>query len=377
MFKEFGIVLCKLKMALVFLLLMVIGGGEAVAKRNNSPIRGVWLTNVASDVLHSRDNIRKAVARCQANGINTLFMVTWNKGYTQYPSEVTMQYFGEHIDPKYKGRDPLQEVIEEAEAVGIAVHAWFEYGFAASYHQGEGGKILEKFPHWAARDYEGNLLDKNGFQWLNAFHPEVQDFMIQLVMEVVSNYGVAGVQGDDRLPALPSTGGYDDYTVSVYQKEHRGNTPPSDHLDEEWVQWRADKLSDFWKKLYGKVKHKKPRMTVSSSPSVYPWSKEEYLQDWPKWIKEGYVDLVIPQVYRYEEDAYIATFLENLNWVPEGKKHLFVPGVLLKVGDYLAPKEFLETKVALHRENGVFGEVFFFYEGLPLQEGFFESYGKD
>ena len=35
------------------------------------------------------------------------------------------------------------------------------------------------------------------------------------------------------------------------------------------------------------------------APSIYPWSEEEYLQDWPTWMQKGYVDLVCPQVYRY------------------------------------------------------------------------------
>jgi uncharacterized lipoprotein YddW (UPF0748 family) len=364
-------------MVQLIVLMILLATNDLNAKEMMNPIRGVWLTNVASQVLESRENIREAVARCHANGINTIFMVTWNKGYTLYPSQVTLQYFGESIYPKYKGRDPLQELIEEAGSFGIHVHAWFEYGFAASYHQEDGGKILQKFPHWAARDYEGNLLNKNGFQWMNAFHPEVQDFLIQLVMEVVSNYPVAGIQGDDRLPALPSTGGYDEYTVSMYQKEHKGKNPPSDHLDEAWLQWRADKLSAYWKKLYGKVKHLSARTLVSSSPSVYPWSMREYLQDWPSWVKEGYVDLVIPQVYRYEEGAYVDAFLENLEWMPEEKRHIFFPGVLLKISTYLASRELLESKINLHRENGVLGEVFFFYEGLPLQSDFFEVYGGE
>ena len=38
---------------------------------------------------------------------------------------------------------------------------------------------------------------KNGFDWLNAFDPEVQNFMISLFKEVVTNYEIDGVQGDD------------------------------------------------------------------------------------------------------------------------------------------------------------------------------------
>ena len=39
------------------------------------PVRGVWVTNVASDALRSREQIQKAVLRCKEFGLNHLFVV--------------------------------------------------------------------------------------------------------------------------------------------------------------------------------------------------------------------------------------------------------------------------------------------------------------
>lgn len=50
------------------------------------------------------------------------------------------------------------------------MHAWFEYGFSSSYNA-SGGIIIEKKPHWKAIDSKGNLVVKNGFDWLNGFDP--------------------------------------------------------------------------------------------------------------------------------------------------------------------------------------------------------------
>lgn len=102
---------------------------------------GVWVTSVASTVMDSRDNIRTCVETCSGYGINHIFIVVWNKGYTHYPSAVMKQLTGQEIAPEYAGRDPLQEMIEEAHKKDIQVHAWFEYGFAASYNE-NGGAIL-------------------------------------------------------------------------------------------------------------------------------------------------------------------------------------------------------------------------------------------
>ncbi|MGL1446715.1 family 10 glycosylhydrolase, partial [Vibrio parahaemolyticus] len=49
------------------------------------------------------------------------------------------------------------------------------------------------------RNAKGELLQKNGFFWWNAINPEVQQLLTELVLEVVKNYKVDGVQGDDRL----------------------------------------------------------------------------------------------------------------------------------------------------------------------------------
>lgn len=66
------------------------------------------------------------------------------------------------------------------------------------------------------------------------------------------------------------------------------------------------------------------------SPSVYPWSKYEYLQDWPSWISNRYIDYVIPQIYRYDIKSYESTLKENLKYTESTKK--FYAGVLIGLG---------------------------------------------
>jgi uncharacterized lipoprotein YddW (UPF0748 family) len=131
------------------------------------------------------------------------------------------------------GRDPLQECIEEAHAQGLKVHAWFEYGFAASF-SANGGAIVAAKPNWASRNSSGNLVVKNGFDWLNALHPEVQQFMTDLFIEVATKYNVDGLQGDDRMPAMPTEGGYDPYTVDLYKAENGGASPPANFANASW-----------------------------------------------------------------------------------------------------------------------------------------------
>ena len=342
-------------------------------------VRGVWLTNVASDALYTREGIEQAVELCAELGINSIFVVTWNKGQTLYPSQIMREFTGvamePALDPEQNGRDPLQELIDAAHQRDIKVFAWFEFGFAAS-HGAQGGELVKRKPHWASLDVNGELVTKNGFEWLNALDPEVQAFMTSLVLEVVRNYEIDGVQGDDRLPAMPSEGGYNPAVVAAYRSE-TGIVAPSDSKDPQWIQWRANRLNQYARDLYQAVKAEDPSVIVSFSPSVFPWSREQYLQDWPEWLEQDSVDLLVPQVYRHQLDSYRQTLHDTLAYVPVAQRNGFAPGVLIKVGDTMPSQEMMQGMLAANREAGLLGEVFFFYEGLAnYREVIRASYSK-
>ena len=325
--------------------------------------RGIWLTITDSKVLRSKERIAEAMDFLAETGFNVVFPVVWNKAVTLYPSQIMQQTFGVEIDPMSLGRDPLEEVVLEARRVGLKVIPWFEYGFASSYNL-NGGVLLQKKPEWAACDCNGKLLKKNGFEWLNALDSQVQEFLLSLVLEVVKNYDVDGVQGDDRLPALPSEGGYDRGTVTRYRQEFDRN-PPQNAKDKQWLQWRADILTEFLARLYREVKVVNPNLLVAIAPNIYDWAFQEYLQDSPAWLKQGIVDMIQPQIYRRDFRSYqaIADKLVNQQFTDATLPKL-APGILMKLGSYCISPEYLVQAIEYNRQLGIQGEVFFFYEGL-------------
>ena len=360
--------------AFIILLFFLVSCNDHATTTDAPPVRGVWLTNVVSDAMFSKEHIQEAVNLIHQYGFNTIFVVCWNRGYTLYPSAIMEKHFGVSIDPAHEGRDPLQEVIDAAHAKGIKVIAWFEFGFSSSYEQPDGGHILQQKPHWAAIDSSGNVVSKNKFQWMNAFHPEVQGFMLSLLKEVALKYEVNGIQGDDRLPALPSLAGYDNWTLEKYQSEHQGKQPPDDPFDDSWVEWRAGLLNDFMQQMHKELKAVRPDLTISVSPSIYPWSKEQYLQDWPSWVRNGWVDMVCPQVYRYNLEQYQQE-LEKImtEQVAKEHHHLIAPGILARVGDYYASDTLMQQFVDENRKYGIKGEVFFYYEALKRNTSFYQN----
>ncbi len=353
--------------ALAFMIAGCAGKGTAAPALPAGPreVRGVWITNVDSTVLTSRERIAEAMDFLAAMNINVVYPVVWNKAQTLYPSAVMKERFGVEIDPIYAGRDPLADIIAEAHRHGIEVVPWFEYGFASSYNLG-GGPLLKKEPGWAAVDPDGNLVKKNDFEWMNALDPEVQEFLASLILEVATNYDIDGIQGDDRLPAMPTLGGYDAKTVARYRAEF-GKDPPRDIKDKQWVQWRADILTEFLTDLRTKVKAIDKNIVVSMSPSYYDWSLYEYLQDSKTWTDRDLIDSIHPQAYRYDFEKY-AKVIDDIvaNQFTAEQLPLLSPGVLIKSGKYRITWEFLEKCIAYNRSKGIMGEVHFFYEGLRM-----------
>lgn len=333
-------------------------------------LRGVWLTNVDSRVLDSNENIAVAMQFLADHNFNVVFPVVWHNGVTLHRSEVMKRNFGIEIDTLYKNRDPLAEVIEEAHKRNIAVIPWFEFGFTSSY-KNNGGHILKAKPHWAALDRQGKKVEKNGYEWMNALHPEVQEFMLSLVSEVAKKYNVDGVQGSDRLPAQPIEGGYDSLTVALYRETHSGNEPPLDFRETHWKHWRAVRLNAFAQQIYWRVKALKPNAIVSWTPGIYPLSLDEYLQDWRSWVNPDpngnfYADIVHPQNYRYDIERYKQTLntQHRDSMKINTKMRYLYPGILLNIGTYLISGEYLKEAVRYNRHSGYNGEVFFSYEGL-------------
>lgn len=333
------------------------------------PVIGVWLTNIDSELMFSEENIVAGIKRISDLGFNTIYPVVWNDGYTLHPSQKMIEYFGAEFEQdtvfKVLGIDPLSLIIREARRNNLRVVPWFEFGFSSSYNQ-DGGHIISKYPHWAAKDSAGNLLKKNNFDWMNAIHPEVQQFITELVLEVVKNYDIDGIQGDDRLPAMPSEGGYSDFTRNLFAQE-MGKEVPNSPYEEEFLNWKSDKLTDYASSLYRSVKEVNDQLTISFAPSIYPWSKEQYLQDWPAWIEAGAVDELIPQAYRWEIERYKSTIDETLEFFEnsDGNENVvWYPGLIIKAGSRYNGFDYVDEAVRYNRSKGIDGEVYFFYEGL-------------
>ncbi|MFB2936599.1 family 10 glycosylhydrolase [Aerosakkonemataceae cyanobacterium BLCC-F154] len=335
-------------------------------------IRGVWLTNIDSDVMFYRDKLSDAIANLKQLNFNTLYPTVWNWGYTLYPSEVAEPIVGsrqrlvtptdENIDPELGiDRDVLQEVITQGHKQGMAVIPWFEFGFMAPADS----QIAQLYPDWILKRQDGSQIWNEGPHqrvWMNPFHPEVQQFIESLILEIVTKYDIDGIQFDDHF-GFPSQLGYDEYTVALYQQEHGGQPPPDDFQDPEWVRWRADKITQYMQRIHRAIKQRKPKIVISVSPNPQEFSYKYFLTDWQRWEEQGLIEELVLQVYRNDLNRFIAE-IERPEVEAARRRIPVAIGIITGVKPQAVPMSQVIEQVEVARNWGFSGVSFFFYESL-------------
>jgi uncharacterized lipoprotein YddW (UPF0748 family) len=327
-------------------------------------IRGVWLTNIDSEVLFKKKTLKEAITTLEELNFNTVYPTVWNWGYTLYPSLVAKKITGRFMDshPELQGRDILKEIIQVAHPKQMRVIPWFEFGFMAPADS----ELAQRHQDWLVKRQDGSTIWWEGKVhqrvWFNPLRPEVQDFITDLVLEIVWRYPVDGIQVDDHF-GFPSEFGYDDYTVKLYQSEHNGQSPPSNYQDTEWVNWRAGKISAYFDRLYQEIKKVNPQAVVSVSPNPQGFSKQAFLLDWYQWQQNNRIDELIVQVYRHSLESFQKELAQPELRATKERIPVAI-GVLSGLKGRPVAMEQISNQVNWVREQGFGGVSFFFYESL-------------
>ncbi|MEO0827358.1 MAG: family 10 glycosylhydrolase [Cyanobacteria bacterium J06635_15] len=339
-------------------------------------LRGVWLTNIDSEVLFSRENLEQGIATLKEANFNTVYPTVWNWGTTLYPSAAAERTIGvkqglypypersqrdRELEATQGDRDMLEELIEIGHGQGLKVIPWFEFGYMTPSNS----SLVERHPDWLTHKADGTYVTPAGDfnrAWLNPFHPQVQRFFLLMVDELLRNYDIDGFQVDDHM-GIPVEFGYDPVTIALYQQEHDGQSPPVNPNNREWVRWRADKISDFMGEIAQLIKNRRPDAILSVSPNPHPFAYDNYLQDWPTWVNRGYVDELIIQVYRRDMERFIWEM--NKPWAQSARRRIPTSlGILTGLRTSPMPIETVQQQIDAVRDRAYAGVSFFFFESL-------------
>jgi uncharacterized lipoprotein YddW (UPF0748 family) len=269
-------------------------------------------------------------------GINTVFLETFVHGFTMYPSKVYQKYgIAPNAYPKLGvvGNEALLgRWVRLAHAEGMQVHAWLQVFYVGNSNLNLPTPILAKFPQW--RNRQRQYADdptlhpspiEQGHWFMDPANPQVRQFLMDVVDELATSYPVDGIQIDYiRYPAsfepadanfVASTWGYTPMARTTFKAKFKVDpltlTPADTLLWQEWETFKASRVTQWVRDLrthqslkWNALRASKQFPELKLSAAVFPDPKGGHgikHQDWPLWMREGYLDFMAPMILSANE----------------------------------------------------------------------------
>ena len=233
--------------------------------------------------------------------------------------------------------DPLAFAVDEAHKRGIELHAWFNPYRVAFYKDSTTARSH------VSRRRPDLVVPYAQFLWMNPGLPESRRLFTRAVLDVVRRYDVDGVHIDDYFYPYPEASGGqpipfpDARTYAAYRRAG-GSLDLAD--------WRRRNVNTLVREFYAAVKAEKPWVKVGISPfgiwrpgtpattTAGVSQYDELFADVRKWLREGTLDYVAPQLYWPVQPAAQSYPVLLKWWVEESVKRRHVwPGL----ADYKIP----------------------------------------
>ncbi|HAK42533.1 MAG TPA: cell surface protein, partial [Clostridium sp.] len=354
------------KLSIILLgMFLTLGIISATTFAEAKEMRGAWISTVYNlDWPTTRNNVENQkqeyialLDKLQAVGLNTVIAQVRPKGDALYNSSLNpWSDVLTGTQGKNPGYDPLSFMIEETHRRGMEFHAWFNpYRITTS---GTDVSVLSsdnmarKNPSW--------VVTYNNALYYDPGNPEVINYLVETIAEVVKNYNVDGIHFDDYF--YPSKSFNDNTSYSKY-----GNGMNEDD-------WRRNNVNTLIKSVYNKIKSINSSVEFGVSPrGIWKNSSSDpngsatnggqsYYDiycDSVAWIKNGWVDYISPQIYwTFENSA--APYDVLVDW---WAKQVKGTNVKLYIGHDVSKDEIInqvERQVNYNRDNlDVDGSVYF------------------
>ncbi len=277
------------------------------------------------------------VYNCKKMGINTIFFQVRPNGDALYCSDIfpwSVYLSGTQGGAPDMQFDPLEYFVDKAHAENIALHAWIN-----PYRIGSGESVWSSLSkeNPAVLHKEYTVTTPAGVYYDPGL-PDVRRLIIRGVSEIVKNYDVDGIHFDDYFYPYDLTG-FDD--SAAYQKY-------GENLSLE--DFRRQSVDELVKNVYKTIKTIDSETEFGISPfgiwankDVDPTGSEtrgmssysEIFSDSKKWVEEGWLDYICPQIY-WSFDHEAAPYGTLVDWwtslCSKNKMKLYIGLALYKMG---------------------------------------------
>ena len=353
---------------------------------HEKPFRAFWVSNVVNIDLPTVNNIedyQQKVIQMLDTAIAyrmtaILFQVrTTNDAFYRSELNPYSRYFT-GIEGKEPPFDVLAWIIEETKRRGLEFHAWcnpYRISLNGNIPKDEYLKTCDD-KNFAKRHPELIVKDKKGQIILNPAREEVKQFLVDSMVELVSNYAVDGIHFDDYFYPYA---GLDDVENDLKDYEYREN--------KSWSlgDFRRHHVTDAMEKIYHALKKHDPKLRFGLSPfgiwktkysdpmgaNVDPHCGECYYGQYADaydWVRRGIIDYIVPQIY-FDFAHKLAPFADIVDWWAEVCKNsnvdLYIGHGAYRLGTdgrYINPNEVVDQVMYANQYESVKGNVFFTYK---------------
>jgi uncharacterized lipoprotein YddW (UPF0748 family) len=296
---------------------------EAAAGGPPTQLRGVWI-HLFDDTLKTRQGIDEMLDLVAAANLNTVVVEVVRRHDAYYPSDVLPRTPDPALEPDL---DLLDRVVTGAHDRGLEVHAWAPV--APAYHRVYDGLELPSGHVWrehgprSSDPWVSFDVDGRPGEYLDLAVPGVQDLVAATFAEIAERYPVDAVH-HDYVRYDGRRMGYNPIALERFRAETgRSGRPAPD--DAEWSAWRRAQATALAERIADAVREANPDVAISmaantmgASPAsaggyeaTRTWS--DVFQDWPSWLADGVVDVVMPMHYFREGDDRFAQWYRE--WV--------------------------------------------------------------
>jgi uncharacterized lipoprotein YddW (UPF0748 family) len=195
--------------------------------------------------------------------------------------------------------------------------------------------------------------------WLCPSHPQNKKLELESLLEVARKYPVDGLHFDYiRYPGRDRC--YCDGCRERFEAESGRQVTEwprecySGSRREEYNNWRCRQITWLVEAVHREAKQIRPEIKISAAVfGGYPDCRASVAQDWPKWVKAGYLDFVCPMDYT-QSDLYFASLVKNQLRLVDNRIPVY-PGI----GAWRLPPDRTVGQIHLARTLGASGFTIF------------------
>ena len=348
-------------------------------------LRAMWISSVVNIDWPSRTGLTADEQRAEflhwldvaeQFNLNAVFVQVRPTADAFWPSplEPWSQYLT-GVQGQDPGYDPLAFIVDEAHRRNLELHAWYN-PYRVSM-QADPSKLVAEHP---ARVHPEWIWAYGGKLYFDPGLPEAQEHIQRAILHSVEHYDLDGVHFDDYFYPYPVAG----QTIpdaATYAAHGAGFDDIAD--------WRRHNVDTFVSSVSERIKALKPWVKFGISPfgiwrnratdplgSETGGSQSYDLQfaDTRKWVLEGWLDYINPQIY-WQFGLAVADYAKLVPWWADvaatSGTHLYIGEALYKVssGVFTDPAE-LSNHLTFDRDidaagTPVHGNVYFSAKHVP------------